>query len=60
MPSTVAPVAESAAMRSDSHAASISASFSHNAAYQRSEKPCSTVVRRDGLKLVATSSATGT
>ena len=47
-------------MRSDSNAASISLSSAHKAAYQRKEKPDSTVVSRFGLKLVATSSSTGT
>jgi hypothetical protein len=48
-----------AAIRSDSAAASISAWSCHRTAYQCSENPLMTVVRREGLKLVATSSRTG-
>jgi hypothetical protein len=55
----VAPVAEMAAMRRESQAASISAGSCSRARYQRREKPVQAVVRRESLKLPSTSRAIG-
>ncbi len=55
----VAPVADSAATSSDSSPAAISGSSCQSVTYHRQEKPDSTVVRRDSLKLVRTSRTTG-
>ena len=46
-------VADSAAMRRDSSAASISAGSFQSVAYQRVEKPAQDVTRRESLKLSA-------
>ena len=59
VPRMVAPVADSAATSNDSTPAAMSASWCQRVTYQRQEKPDSTVVRRESLKLVSTSKTTG-
>ena len=53
VPTMVARVADTAAMRSDSSAASIRTGLCHSATYQRVEKPAQDVTNRESLKLSA-------
>jgi len=54
MPSNVAAVAETKAMRIEIQAASSNGWFDHSATYQRVENPPQTVTRRESLKLKIT------
>ena len=59
VPAISAMVADAAAIRSDSHAASSKAASFHSVRYQRVENPPQTVTSREPLKLNATRNPMG-